>query len=130
MYEVAKVVFYKEQRNNKGKVESSDNNVVSELEAPSFKDINDSIESLVSQLLTLHEVSASDVVLGKVSAKVIDSSVVIKNFEGASGKPANSKEYTAFNAGKGDLFLGCYKYDIQKVERVAVSMGDLFTSLD
>jgi predicted nucleic acid-binding protein len=73
--------------------------------------------------LDYHGVNLVDVVLSKLSVKVIDSSVVVKLYETEDGTTAGSDDLADWHAGVKDLFLGCYKHDIQKVERANVDLG-------
>lgn len=128
MYEVTKSVYYREKRNfEKGKVEAEDNGVVSTIESPECSDEN--IEVLVDQVLKYHNVSLVDIVLSKLSVKVIDSSVVVKLYETEDRNSATSEDFGDWHAGVKDLFLGCYKHDIQKVERANVDLGK-FNEMD
>lgn len=121
MYEVTKSVYYREKRNfEKGKVEDGENGVVSSIETPDCSDEN--VELLIQQVLDFHNVKLVDVVLSKLSVKVIESSVVVKLYEMEDGSSATTDNIADWHAGVIDLYLGCYKHDIQKVERANVDL--------
>ena len=124
MFEVVKNIYYREKRDAKGaKVDDATNGVV--------RDVDNSIDStkeisgVVDSIMKKHGISGSDVLLGTVNVKVIDSSVVVKLYEAEDGKKADRATLKKWKSGGADLFLGCYKYDIQKVVRDSVDFGDM-----
>lgn len=128
MYEVTKSAYYREKRNfEKGKTEAEDNGVVSTIDSPDCSD--DDVEDLVKKILDHHGINLVDVVLSKLSVKVIDSSVVVKLYETESGNTAESNEIANWHAGVVDLYLGCYKHDIQKVERANIDLS-MYSEMD
>lgn len=128
MYEITKAVFYKEKRNvASGKVEFDQNGIISEITVPELSE--EKLESLLKSTLTSHGIEVMDVILERASVKIIDSSVVVKLYENESGEQASEEELESFGKGDIDLFLGCYKYDIQKVQRENVEIGSLFTPI-
>jgi len=129
MFEVTKSVYYKEKRNfENGKVEDSANGKVVNIHTPGCSD--DDMESLVSLVAEHHKITAADLIIGKVSAKVIDSSIVVKLYENEKGDPVSDEEIGDWHSGKMDVFLGCYKHDVQQVKRSDVDLGSMFSGIE
>jgi len=125
MFEVTSSVYYNEKRNfESGKVESEDNGKVKALETLVLS--ADTTTELAQKGVESYGVTMMDVVTNKVSVKLNGSSVVIKRYEMADGEVAGDVQLGEWQGGKIDVYLGCYKHDIQIVERADVSFDNVF----
>lgn len=129
MFEVTNSVYYNEKRNFKsGKVENEDNGKVKNIETIDFS--GDSAATVAEKIVKNYGITMMDVVTNKVSVKLNGSSVVIKRYEMNDGEAVDDAQLGEWQGGKIDLFLGCYKHDIQKVERADVSFENVFAVTD
>lgn len=129
MFEVTKSVFYREKRNfEKGKVEDEDNGVVKAIHTPGVAD--EDMEKLVSIITDHHKITSSDIIFGKASVKIIESSIIIKRYLNNESEIVSDSEIGDWEAGKIDIYLGCYKHEIQKVERARVDLGSMFYGVE
>jgi 3D (Asp-Asp-Asp) domain-containing protein len=129
MFEVTKSIYYNEKRNfKKGKVESKDNGQIKNIDTPSFSE--ESTDVLAEKVIMGYNISMMDVVSNKVSVKLNGSSVVIKRYEMGDGTAVTDEQLGEWQGGKIDIFLGCYKHDIQKIERADIDFENVFAVTD
>lgn len=123
MFKVVKSVYYREKRNSDGiKVDDESNGVVGDIE--SNFDPKENIVDVSSDILKSHNIGATDLLLNKVSAEVVGSSLVIKLYEAEDHSRATEEDLSAWKEG-GELYLGCYKYDIQRVVMQDINFDDM-----
>lgn len=129
MFEVTNSIYYNEKRNfKKGKIESKGNGQIKHIDTPSFSEENTDV--LAEKLISEYKITMMDVVSNKVSVKLNGSSVVIKRYEMADGTAVTDEQLGEWQGGKIDIFLGCYKHDIQKIERADINFENVFAVTD
>jgi hypothetical protein len=123
MFKVVKSVYYREKRNSDGiKIDDESNGVVKDIEGD-FSPM-ESIVEVSADILESHGIAATDLLLNKVSAEVVGSSLVVKLYEIEDGSRAATDDLAVWKDG-GELFLGCYKYDIQKVVMQDINFDEI-----
>ncbi len=123
MFKVVKSVYYREKRNSDGiKIDDESNGVVKDIEGD-FSPM-ESIVEVSADILKSHGIAATDLLLNKVSAEVVGSSLVVKLYEIEDGSRAATDDLAVWKDG-GELFLGCYKYDIQKVVMQDINFDEI-----